>query len=144
MWSEKSKGKYLTVLNKDASIKFPLAFGHRLWAMHALPSSRHPRTWSDGSWFLNARFFEDFSYYAEKNQVRARPGKTGKGVKEWRFQIMNAANVKDRGRMGNGGKIKLRSIATGKYVRTNGRTVIANASAKDATVFTVQSIGQWK
>ena len=144
VWREKNKhrGKYMTVLNKDASIKFPLAFGHRLWAMQALPTSRHPKTWSDGSWFLNKRFFDDFSYYAEKNQVRARVGKTNKGVKEWRFQILNAANAKDRGRMGSGGKIKLRSLSTGKYIKTAGPTVMATAGFNDATVFTVTSVGQ--
>jgi len=144
VWREKSKGKYLTVLNKDASIKYPLAFGHRLWAMKSLPTSGHPRDWSDGEWFLNKRFFDDFSYYAEKNQVRSRVGKTTKGVKEWRFQVLNAANVKDRGRMGSGGKIKLRSLSTGKYIKTNGRAVMANVGFKDATVFTVTSTGQFK
>ena len=127
------------VLNTDVAISFPLAYDHDFQLMKVHHTFSDPSKWG---WttqpFLNEKFFHDFSYWADKNQVR---GRVGGHFGERQFLFYKADDLKYRGPIKNGDSVIILKRKDHKFLRVHGPDVMADESdIKKATHFTIMTV----
>lgn len=132
---DKPKVKSGIVINVNTATASPLAFGHKLWMMRANGGHKGPSKWG---WktepFLNEKFFDDFSYWAQKKQVR---GRKGGPEKDRQFLFYKSDNPKFQGPVKIGDSVYIANRGTGEYLRLNGSDVMADADVHKASKFTI-------